>query len=245
MRTQISKYILITALMLALASTASAKPGGGKGGGGGGKDGGGNDIVPISITFRDDPFYDRVGSDIITPYVDGEYPLDDGTGGIHAFLGSKANSGNVWLKLAKSPRGLYLDFTECFDSPDYSKCTSPFAPLKNGVVSLSAIKLNANDVLTGGVLTMAVGETALSMPMRIYYEFDDGQGPGFIEFNPSIKGGKPCKNKSNFVLVKRTSATSWDIWSTNEGRACVTLPGGSELSGIYLMPFSFTVEIQQ
>ena len=231
MKAQYSKYILITALMLALASTASAKPGGGKGGGGGGKGGGGGGgITPVSITFRD-AIDDRIGSDIVQSYA-------DGTDGVVAFLGSKANTGNVWLKLAKSPRGLYLDFTECYDS----NCTSPLAPLDNGVVDLTAIKLDANDVLTGGVLSMAVGGDPISAPMRIYYDLGDGQGLGFIEFNPSVNGGNPCKNKSNFVTVARTATTSWEVSSSPSNRACVTLPGGNDLSGIYLMPFSFTVE---
>ena len=231
MKVQISKYILITTLLLALASTASAKPPAGKGGGGSGKGDDGGGIVPISITFRDDPFYDRVGSDIITPYV-------YGLSGVEAFIGSKASYGNVWLKLAKSARGLYLDFTECYDG----NCTSPLAPVENGVIDLTAIKLNANDVQKDGVLSMVVGDT-ISAPMRIYYEFDDGQGPGFIEFNPSVKGGSPCKNKSNFVTVVRNTTTNWSITAEPGNRACVTLPGGRDLAGIFLMPFSFTVEI--
>ncbi len=237
MNTQFLKYILITTLTFALASTASAKPGGGKGGGGGGKDGGGGSggIVPISITFRDDPVYDRVGSDIVTPYV-------DAVSGVEAFIGSKANTGNVWLRLAQSDRGLYLDFTDCFDSPDYSKCTSPFAPYKNSVVSISAIKLDANDVLSGGILSMVLDDT-ISAPLRIYYQFEKGAPPGFIEFNPSVKGGSPCKNKSNHVTVIRISDTSWEVSAEPFNRACATLPGGEDLSGVYVMPFSFTVKI--
>ncbi len=237
--------------MLALASTASAKPGNGKGGGGGGgdkEDGGG--IVPISVTFADE-IDDRVGSDVMLPYVDGEYPRGDGTGGIEAFLGSKANSGNVWLRLAKSSRGLLLDFRHCVDGI----CLTPFEDLVGytdgvvnlGVIANSAIKLDANDVLTDGVLSMKEGEPASSMPMRIFYDFDDGRGPGFIEFNPDANGGSPCKNKSDKVWVKRTSPASWDVWSALDNRACVILPGGGgrgTLSGIYEMKFSFTVEIQ-
>ena len=227
--------------MVALASPACAKPGGGKGGG---KGGGGNDgagTTAISITFRD-AMDDRVGSFPIGPYV-------DGVDSVEAFIGSKANYGNVWLRLAQSDRGLYLDFGTCVSN----SCTSPFDPLYNsvlaGVISISAIKVDANDVLSDGLLGMVENGDSITAPMRIYYQFNKGDAPGFIEFNPSVKGGSPCKNKSNFVTVVRTSATTWEITSSadiasNTGnRACATLPGGDELSGIYLMPFLFTVEI--
>ena len=230
MKTQISKYILISTLMLTIASTASAKPGGGKGGGGKDDGGGGGGVTPASITFRD-AVDDRVGSDVITPYI-------NGVDGVEAFLGSKANVGNVWLRLAQSSRGLYLDFADCYNN----NCISPLAPLDNGVVSLSAIKLDADDVLSGGIVSMALGET-ISAPLRIYYQFEGGEAPGFIEFNPGVRGGSPCKNKSNFVTVIRTSDTSWDISAEPGNRACATMPGGNDLSGVYLMPFSFTVEI--
>ena len=246
MRTKISTYILITTLTLALASTASAKPGNGKGGGGGKHDGGGGSgSVPISIDFRD-LIDDRVGSDIGAQYV-------DGVNGVNAYLGSKANSGNVWLKLAKSARGLYLDFSACAANT----CLTPFDDLAGsdvvdaGVISNSAIKLDADQVVTGGVLSMQPDETLMA-PMRIFYDFDDGRGPGFIDFNPGVKGGNPCKNKSNFVTVISSDTNgdgttdSWTITAEPGNRACVLLPGGGgrgSLSGIYWMPFSFTVKI--
>jgi len=226
MKSQFSKCILLSILMLTVASTASAKPGGGKGGG---KDDGGG-ITPVSITFRN-AIDDRVGSDVITPYV-------DSVEGVEAFLGSKANVGNVWLRLAQSDRGLYLDFSDCYDD----NCISPLAPLENGVISISAIKLDADDVVSGGIVSMEKGDT-ISAPLRIYYQFGKGESPGFIEFNPSVKGGSPCKNKSNYVTVVRTSQTNWEVSAAPDNRACATLPGGNDLSGIYLMPFSFTVEI--
>jgi hypothetical protein len=171
---QTFKHILITVVLITLVSAAAAKPGGGKGGG---KPADGDDgTIPVSVTFRDDP-YDLIGSDAVDSYT-------DGTDGVQAFLGSQANTGNIMLWLSKSPRGLYLDFSDCYDA----NCVSPFDPFSTAVINNSAIKVNANDVLTDGVLAMTIGD-AISAPMRVYYDFDDGQGPGFIEFNPAVKGG--------------------------------------------------------
>jgi hypothetical protein len=229
---QTFKHILLTVILITLVSSAAAKPGGGKGGG---KPADGDDgTIPVSVTFLDAQT-DLIGSDDGTPYL-------DGTDGVQAFLGSQANTGNIMLWLSKSPRGLYMDFSDCYGTG--TDCVSPLDPILNGVISNSAIKVNANDVLTEGVFAMRFGEAhAISAPMRVYYDFDDGRGPGFIEFNPAVKGGSPCKNKSNFVTVVRISETSWEVSSAPGNRACATQPGGRQLAGIFKMPFKFTVNV--
>lgn len=172
---------------------------------------------------------DRIKSDTGMPYEDG---MD---GGVEAFIGSQANLGNVWLKLAKSTRGLFLDFTGCASPPE--ECKPPFT---SQVVSLASIKVDANDVKKDGLFGMVVGES-ISAPMRVYYQLSADQPPGFVDFNPNQTGKEPCKNKGNFVTVRRTGNTTWEVIGDPNIIGCVTLPGGG-FGGTYGMPFQFTVQ---
>jgi hypothetical protein len=226
---QTTRWILATVVAVVLASASPALAGKGKGSGGPG-DGSSGGITPVTVTFRDALGDDRIGSDNQTPFV-------DGADGVEAFLGSKANYGNLWLRLARSPRGLWLDFAECVGGG----CNPPFAA---AIVGNSAIKVDVDNVQADGLWGMSVG-TTIYAPARVYYDLDDGRGPGFVDFNPSLGGKTPCKNKSNYVTVTRTGDRSWRVSADRTGTACATLPGGSELAGIYLMPFELTVEVLQ
>jgi hypothetical protein len=224
---------LFTALLIAsLAGAVHAAPGGTKGkpDRGGGDPGDGNGVTAVTVLFRDS-VTDRVGSDGAIYINDYDEASDSG---VRAFIGTKANLGNVWLMLAKSVRGLLLDFSDCI-----SACSPPFTV---DVISNSAIKVDANGVQSDGLWGMSVGTTIFA-PMRIFYDLDDGQGPGFVEFNPNLKGNSPCKNKSNYAVVTRTGDATWDISADDTITSCVTLPGGGELAGVFVMPFSFTVEL--
>ena len=100
---QAMRTVFVTFLVLSVAgSVHAAKGGGGNGGGkgaGGPGDGNTGGLTPATITFRN-AMDDRIGSDNLTPYI-------DGVDGVEAFLASKANFGNVWLRLDKAPsRGL-------------------------------------------------------------------------------------------------------------------------------------------
>ncbi len=237
---QAMQTVLITILILSVSSSVQAAKGGGKGKGGGGSgDGDTGGLTPVTITFMDDSG-DRIGSDGFGPYSDG------GADGVEAFLASKANFGNLWLGLENAPsRSLHLDFTDCAGLCDTS------AEIFD---TLSAIKVDANDVQTDGLFGMAVG-SKIYPPMRVYYQFDqtlssldEEQNPGFIYFNPNIKGKSPCKNRSDHVEVYRDTNTLWIITGTGyPNTACVTLPGsqlaGQNLAGVFYMPFEFTVEI--
>lgn len=207
----------------------------------------GGETTPVVITFRDcqDGFAsaafmtlhpdatcpapaDRIRSDWGQSYIDGE-------DGVEAFLGSKANFGNVWLKLENSPRGLLLDFSECV-SPSES-CNPPASQ----VYSLASIKVDANDVKKNGLLGMSVNET-ISAPMRVYYRVSAEQGPGFIDFNPDLTGRTACKGASDFVSVTRTGEASWEIVADPTRIGCVTLPDNAGWAGNYHFPFQFTVQ---
>jgi hypothetical protein len=223
-----TRWILATALAVVLTSVSPAVAGNGKGKGSGDPgDGSSGGITPVTLTFRDALGDDRIASDTQAPYA-------DGVDGVEAFLGSKANYGNLWLRLANSPRGLWLDFAECVGGG----CSPPFAA---AIVGNSALKIDADDVQADGLWGMAVG-TTIYAPARVYYDLDDGRGPGFVEFNPKLGGRTPCKNKSNYLAVTRTGDRSWRVSADRTGTACVTLPGGTELAGVYLMPFELAVE---
>lgn len=195
-------------------------------------------VTPIVVTFRDcqdglvseacTGSADRIRSDWGQSYIDGENAVE-------AFIGSQANSGNVWLRLKDSPRGLMLDFTECV-SPAES-CNPPASE----VYSLANLKVDANDVKKNGVLGMALNET-ISAPMRVYYWTSAEQGPGFIDFNLNLSGKSPCKGASDFVTVTRTAEWTWEIVADPTRIGCVTLPDNAGWAGNYHFPFQFTVQ---
>jgi hypothetical protein len=228
---------LFTALLIAsLAGAAHAAPGGTKGkpGGGGGDPGDGNDVTSVTVLFRDDPV-DRVGSDGAIYVNDYDEATDSG---VRAFIGTKANLGNIKLWRSKAPtRALWLDFSDCFTE----SCTPLF---ETGLDFNSAIDVQVNEVQQDGVWGMTVG-TTVDSPMRIWYEDPDNPGdPGFIHFD-NVKGGSsPCKNSgAGNVEVTRISDTEWTVSASDQIYSCATLPGRKELAGFFIMPFSFTVEL--
>jgi hypothetical protein len=218
--------IIVAGISLVFGISGAAYAGGGHskgpGPGGGGSEGG---LVPVTITFAG-ATGDRIHSDNGTPYT-------DGVDGVEAFLGSKANYGNVFLRLAKSSRGLWLDFSDCVSS-----CNPPFTSEVN---DLSSIKVNADDVQKDGLYGMSVG-TTIQAPMRVYYQLDPADAPGFVDFQPNLTGSSPCRNQSLYVDVTRTGDQTWDVAGASIPMACVTLPDGS-LGGVFLMPFEFTVVV--
>lgn len=231
--------ILTALLIIGLAGAAHAAPGGTKGkpDKDGGDPGDGNDVTPVTVLFRDnfatDPI-DRVGSDGDI-YVDNYDEATDS--GVRAFIGSKANLGNIKLWLSKAPeRALWLDFSDCIAS-----CNPLF---DMGFDFSSAIDVQVNEVQQDGVWGMSVGTTVYA-PMRIWYEDPANPGdPGFIHFNDSLKGNSPCKGAgADNVEVTRISDTEWTVSASDLIQSCASLPGRTELAGIFVMPFSFTVEV--
>jgi hypothetical protein len=172
---------------------------------------------------------DRIGSDWSTSYVDGEHEVE-------AFLGTQANSGNVLLNVARSTRGMLLDFTDCASS---GKCIPP----PSQIYTLSSIRIDATAVRKNGLLGMALNET-MSVPARVTYQTTAGVSPGFIEFNPDLKGKTPCKGASDYVSATRTGEQSWEIAADPSRIGCVTLPDGAGWAGNYRFPFRFTVQVR-
>jgi xanthosine utilization system XapX-like protein len=107
-------------------------------------------------------------------------------------------------------------------------------------MTYASLDVDANVVKQNGLLGMAVGEK-ISAPMTIL--FSDTQDLSgnvwFVDFDPTVKGKNPCKNKSNFVTAERSSDTSWEITFGASSIACLKL--NDQLLGTYLMPFQFTV----
>lgn len=177
---------------------------------------------------------DRIQSDLDAPY-------ESGVDGVDAYIGSTGTAGNVWLKTGQSSRGLWLDLTACAGAA--GSCIPPF---QISVIANAAIQVQASETRRNGVFAMAVGES-MTAPMRVFYQFNNDVGPGFIYFNPNLKGTSPCKGKSNLVTVTRTNdaAWAWEVVGDANTIACVTLPGSSgEFAGTYFMPFRFKVVLK-
>jgi hypothetical protein len=244
-------WLLMIGLGLLAAVPAAGQGKSGKGGGGGGgetEDNSGH--APVTFTLRDcrdgsagaafaglhpeEPLHelcaatpdDRIRSDSGLPYV-------GGVDGVDAYVGTKGTAGNFWLKVAPSPRTLYLDFTDC-KSPA-AECKPPFDAAE---VDRAALYVQISAVRKNGAFGMAVGETLLA-PMRIYVEPVAGQ-MNFVDFNPNLSGKDPCKNRSNYIEVTRTSATTWEVYGDAIG--CMSDHNG--FGGTYRMPFRLTVERQ-
>lgn len=235
---------VFAALFMAVAPGAHAA----KGGNGGGKgSGGGNSTQPVAVTFRDctggvpsgafvnlhpndtaicqSSSDDRLKSDEALAYTDG---LD----GVGAFIALTGSYGALGVRLAQSPRGLFIDFSDCAGA--LGSCNPPFT---SQIDSSTAIDVDADKVVQNGLLGMTVGQS-ISTPLRVTYgDF------GFINFNPNVKGKDPCKNKSNYVVATRTSDTTWEVIADANTIGCMTLPGG-DFGGTYRMPFQFTI-VQQ
>ena len=79
----------------------------------------------------------------------------------------------------------------------------------------------------------------ITAPMQITFFDPDFQSPGFVHFEPGVKGKSPCKgdNGSAEVLVYRNSSTSWTV---SGDVACVASPGTGDPGGMVFMPFEFT-----
>jgi len=212
---------------------------------GGGKGGGeGNQVTLAEITFRDasDPL-DRIQGDGAI-YVTEEFP--DGT--VLVAIGSKANTGNVFLRGAgksitepfpEDSRELFLDFGDCALGP----CTLPFDPEEAGWVR-AGLRVDVNDVLKDGVYALAPGEMT-SAPMTLQF-----QPPGpdvayadywFLNFDPAVKN---CESATK-VTVENLGSGSWRVEAGADALACLVRGGQpqAESLGLFRMPFKFTVEI--
>ena len=188
--------------------------------------GGGEETTPVTITFAN-AGADRITSDVYGSYINGQDAVE-------AFIGSKANLGNLILRLLNSPvRTLKLDFSQCVSA---GECTPPAQDVQVPVF----LKADVNETLSAGMLGMNVGDQTTA-PMRIRFLDDHPEGPWFVNFDPSIRG---CRG-SDLVTVRRSGASTWEL--SAGGTACLSAggkPGQAEFRGRYNMPFSLTVVLK-
>ncbi len=187
-------------------------------------DPGGNEITPATITF-DDVSGNEIESDI-GPYIH----VDPEDVDLDVFIGSAANDGNIILRdLRDGITGRQLHIT--FPAADECGLTS-------GLIDLELLKVDADDVVSGGIYGIAEGDPQ-DVPMRI--RFAVGANLYFLNFDSGKQG--PCKNRSGLVTVSRDGASSWTV--QNAGNACLELhqsQGRNDLCfGQQLMSFSFTI----
>jgi len=233
---QITFASLLLAVMANPAVAAKGGNGGGSKGSGGGGGGSGFDTpvqVHLTITFRDESA-DDVQSDG-GPYYDNDLHIADGDNvDAHIDASSGGNYGNLYLRTSNSEnRTVWLDISDCV-----ADCLNqPFAAQ---YFRYAGLKVAATESLSGGFCGMAPGQT-ITAPMQITYQLNASDSPGFIYFEPGVKGKSACRgaNGSNEVTVFRASDTSWTV---SGDAACVTWPGGTDPGGVVYMPFHFTAD---
>lgn len=227
--------VTLCAMTAPAAAARGGNGGGGHTGGGGGGGGKGGDITPVQITFADElgQLGNRISGD-----GSGAYVHDPNGSGVEAYLGTGGAEGDIFLRLAKaSSRGIWFDFGQCY--PDPTSCNPPFAA---AVDFSSSIAVAPSAVVAGGLFGMTAGQT-ITAPMEFDYDFDGPDGPGFVYFDSGLKGKNACKNKSLNATITRPGADAlWTVSVDASALACATLPQGV-LSGQYVMPFQFTVEV--
>jgi len=209
--------------------------GGGKGGGNGGGGGSGFDTpeqVHLAIAFRDSAS-DGVESDGGT-YFDGDLNIagEDPDLDAHIDISAGGNYGNLYLRTTNTvDRSLGLDISDCV-----ADCGNQ--PFTEEWFHSAALKVAATESLSGGLCAMSDGQV-VTAPMQITYSFSANEAPGFVHFQPGIKGKSPCKgsNGSAEVSITRIDDTNWAV---SGDAACVVAPDGSA-GGVVVMPFEFSV----
>jgi hypothetical protein len=232
--------VLILALSLAMPALAG-KPDNGDGGGkkGGGKSKGGSgfnaegaDQLPLTITF-DDASGDLMKSDSAL-YVDSDIPgAPDANLAAHILVGSSGNYGNLYLMTSNTvDRAVSMDISDCHADCDDQPFSSDSLPV--------ALTVIATEAVSSGFCGMGNGDT-ITAPMEITYNLDGVEQPGFIYFNPGIKGKSPCRGTgtSDEVSVERVDDVTWRVMGS---AACVIKPGGRDAGGQVNMPFGFTID---
>jgi hypothetical protein len=213
----------------------------GKPGGGGGDDG--NPVTPATITFRNClglALPDCLGADKIRSDTEGIY-ADQGEGGMRVFLGSQANTGNIFLQNSGAAgRELVLDFTGC--SSDLCTASSGITSGTNNVDVVFLI-VNVKDGIQDGVFALGADQN-VSVPMRVrFIPNDNARQRWFLEFDPSVKncGGS---TKVTVTGVLQDSELKWEVEGTGQG-CLIHTTGPSKkdhhILGEFSMPFKFTV----
>ena len=202
---------------------------GDKGSGGSGFNAGPEITASLIISFRDDDA-DGFVSDC-SVYQDLLDEVD-----AHIYTGSGGNYGNLYLHTGNTiSRFLTVDISDCKSNCD----AQPFARKD---FHFAGLKVVAAEAVSGGVCGMTTGQSITAVAQLTYNFEKDGSQPGFIHFQPGIKGKSPCRgaNGSDEVLVEKLNDMELgDYWRVSGDMACVTAPGGADPGGTVSMPFSF------
>lgn len=246
-RTQWIRTLVVVLLALTLAMPAVAgkpdpdddggKKGGGKGKGGSGFNAQGADQLPLTISF-DDATNDLMGSDGST-YIDSDIQdAPDAELAAHILVAANGNYGNLYLMTSNTAsRTVYMDISDCQADCDAQPEFSSGSQAGSLPVALTVI---ATEAVSDGFCGMNNGQV-ITAPMEITYNIDGITQPGFIYFNPGIKGKSPCRGSgtSDEVSVERIDDVTWRVMGS---AACVVKPGGRDAGGQVNMPFGFTVD---
>ena len=241
-RTAVVVLLAMTLAIPAMAAKPNPDDGGGKKEGGKGKGGSGfnatgGDQLPLTITF-DNVTGDRMRSDGST-YVDSDIDgAPDADLAAHILIASNGNYGNLYLMTSNTAsRAVYMDISQCTADCEAQPEFSPGSQAGSLPVAMTVI---ATEAITDGFCGMSNGQT-VTAPAEITYNIEGNSQPGFIYFNPGIKGKNPCRGSgtSDEVSVERVDDVTWRVMGAN---ACVVKPGGRDAGGQVSMPFGFTVD---
>ncbi|MDA2938087.1 hypothetical protein MYX75_07490 [Acidobacteria bacterium AH-259-A15] len=208
------------------------------GGGGGAGDGEGNETTPAEITFAPGGAIDS----------DGDTYVDDPMSGVRVTIGSKANTGNIFLKgengittpFPEDTRALFLDFSDCASGP----CKPPQFAADDLV--RAGLRVNVNKVVKNGVFAIAPGEMQ-SAPMTLRFQPLGEDVPfgenWFLHFDPRVRN---CGGSSQVKVENVTDPAGPDTWKVGANTLGCLVQGGhpqAESVGLFKMPFKFTVEV--
>ena len=194
-------------------------------------------VTPARITFAN-----GVGNDIEGDSIqgDGVYEGLDSPDGLEVFIGSAANSGNIFLQNDTNlSRTLRINMPENGCGLPVGFSNFPFRRLR----------AQADAVFQDGVLGMSEGDLSGGIPMRILFEYSDDRY--WLNFKPTETG--PCKNQSGYAQVERLAddpdgTGNWTVTNdSNDGTACIEKvqkrPAKSLLcAGLVEMDFSFHLD---
>jgi hypothetical protein len=240
-RTLVVVLLAVTLAMPAMAGKPNPDDGGGKKGGGKGGSGfnaTGADQLPVTITF-DIVSGDRMRSDG-SAYIDSDIDgAPDADLAVHILIASNGNYGNLYLMTSNTAnRTVDMDISDCQVDCDAQPEFSPGSQAGTLPVAITVI---ATEAITDGFCGMSSGGAPITAPMEITYNIDGITQPGFIYFNPGIKGKSPCRGSgtSDEVSIERVDNDTWRVMGA---AACVVKPGGRDAGGQVTMPFGFTVD---
>lgn len=188
-------------------------------------------VTPARITYAT-----GAGHDIEGDTGTGIYEGLNSPDGLEVFIGSQANSGNIFLR-QQDPS---IDNRALRINIPANECGLPEVA---AYFPLRFANAKPDNVIPDGVFGIAENESSGAIPMKIM--FLDGANEYFINFDPSLPG--PCNGQSGYVKVERLPDVGgkgrWTV--SPNGNACIEKQQkgkNKRCAGLVPMSFSFNLD---